>query len=117
MVFLKSLNIIIERSLLINFIIALILTSIHNYIATKVPFFVLFYRPDWILKYQGMVILAGSQVWWTWEVEDVFDQVKKGNKLAMKNYAKKMHQQIGDLVVKVSCEALATQKEEICSKS
>ena len=35
----------------------------------------------------------------------------------MKNYAKKMHQQIGDLVVKVSCEALATQKEEICSKS
>lgn len=48
-----------------------------------------------------MVILAGSQVWWTWEVEDVFDQVKKGNKLAMKNYAKKMHIQIGDLVVKV----------------
>ena len=65
-------------------------------------FFVIFYRPDWILTYQGMVILAGSQVWWTWEVEDVFTSVKKGNKLGMKNYAKKMHQQIGDLVVKVS---------------
>ncbi|XP_057295129.1 dynein axonemal heavy chain 10-like [Hydractinia symbiolongicarpus] len=58
-------------------------------------------RPDWMMKYQGMVVLAGSQVWWTWEVEDVFDQVKKGNKLGMKNYAKKMHAQINDLVVKV----------------
>lgn len=58
-------------------------------------------RPDWMLKYQGMVVLAASQVWWTWEVEDVFDQVKKGDKLGMKNYAKKMHSQINDLVVKV----------------
>ena len=54
-----------------------------------------------MLLYQGMVVLAGSQVWWTWEVEDVFNRVKKGDKLAMKNYAKKMHTQINDLVVKV----------------
>ena len=48
-----------------------------------------------------MVVLAGSQVWWTWEVEDVFDKVRHGNKLAMKNYAKKMHLQINELVIKV----------------
>lgn len=48
-----------------------------------------------------MVVLAAGQVWWTWEVEDVFDQVRKGDKLGMKNYAKKMHSQINDLVVKV----------------
>ena len=64
-----------------------------------------------------MVVLAGSQVWWTWEVEDVFAQVKKGNKLGMKNYAKKMHQQIGDLVVKVSYEAQTTQQAKMCPKS
>ena len=54
-----------------------------------------------MLRYQGMVVLAASQIWWTWEVEDVFSQVKKGDKLGMKNYAKKMHTQINDLVVKV----------------
>ena len=51
--------------------------------------------------YQGMVILAANQVWWTWEVEDVFRKVKKGDKMGMKNYAKKLHSQIDDLVVQV----------------
>lgn len=54
-----------------------------------------------MVQYQGMVVLAGNQVWWTWEVEDVFRKVKKGDKMAMKNYAKKCHSQIDDLVVKV----------------
>lgn len=54
-----------------------------------------------MLDYQGMVCLAGNQVWWTWEVEDVFRKVKKGQKTAMKDYAKKLHRQIDELVVKV----------------
>ena len=64
--------------------------------------FVFFFsRIDWMMEYQGMVVLAGNQVWWTWEVEDVFRKVKKGDKMGMKNYAKKMHKQISDLVEKV----------------
>lgn len=59
------------------------------------------FRIDWMMAYQGMVVLAGNQVWWTWEVEDVFRKVKKGDKMGMKNYAKKMHKQISDLVQKV----------------
>lgn len=55
-----------------------------------------------MMCYQGMVCLAGNQVWWTWEVEDVFNKVKKGHKVAMKDYAKKQHTQIDNLVVKVS---------------
>ncbi len=55
-----------------------------------------------MLQYQGMVCLAGNQIWWTWEVEDVFKKVKAGNKTAMKDYAKKQHKQIDDLVVKVN---------------
>ena len=59
------------------------------------------YRVDWMYDYQGMVVLATNQVWWTWEVEDVFRKVKKGDKMAMKNYAKRLHSQIDDLVVQV----------------
>ncbi len=55
-----------------------------------------------MMGYQGMVCLAGNQVWWTWEVEDVFRKVKQGSKQAMKEYAKKQHKQIDDLVVQVS---------------
>ncbi|KAK2837261.1 hypothetical protein Q5P01_014473 [Channa striata] len=39
-------------------------------------------RVDWMLLYQGMVVLAANQVWWTWEVEDVFKNIKKGEKHA-----------------------------------
>ena len=37
-------------------------------------------RTAWIGDVLGMVTLAGSQTWWTWEVEDVFDKVSKGDK-------------------------------------
>lgn len=57
-----------------------------------------------MLLYQGMVVLAASQVWWTWEVEDVFNKVKQGDKQAMKNYGKKMHQQIDDLVTRITMQ-------------
>ncbi|XP_039327853.2 dynein axonemal heavy chain 10 isoform X2 [Saimiri boliviensis] len=59
-------------------------------------------RVDWMLLYQGMVVLAASQVWWTWEVEDVFRKVQKGEKQAMKNYGKKMHWQIDELVTRIT---------------
>ncbi|XP_031164939.2 dynein heavy chain 10, axonemal [Sander lucioperca] len=59
-------------------------------------------RVDWMLLYQGMVVLAANQVWWTWEVEDVFKNVEKGEKYALKNYAKKMHQQIDELVTRIT---------------
>ncbi|XP_056232067.1 dynein axonemal heavy chain 10 [Seriola aureovittata] len=59
-------------------------------------------RVDWMLLYQGMVVLAANQVWWTWEVEDVFKNVKKGQKYALKNYAKQMHQQIDELVTRIT---------------
>ncbi|XP_041266334.1 dynein heavy chain 10, axonemal [Onychostruthus taczanowskii] len=58
-------------------------------------------RVDWMLLFQGMMVLAANQVWWTWEVEDVFRKVKMGEKQAMKFYAKKMHKQIDDLVTRI----------------
>lgn len=62
----------------------------------------MFIRVDWMLLYQGMVVLAANQVWWTWEVEDVFQNVKKGETQALKNCAKKMHKQIDELVTRIT---------------
>ena len=58
-------------------------------------------RVEWMFLYQGMIVLATNQVWWTWEVEDVFQKVRQGDKVAMKSYAKRMHAQIDALVVQV----------------
>lgn len=52
--------------------------------------------------YQGMVVLAANQVWWTWEVEDVFKKVKKGEKQALRECGTKMHQQIDELVTRIT---------------
>ena len=54
------------------------------------------------MAYQGIICLAGYQVWWTWECEDTFNKMKRGkNKSGMKDFAKKQHRQIDELVVKV----------------
>jgi dynein heavy chain len=41
-------------------------------------------RIAWALENIGMIAIAGTQIWWTWRVEDVFDKVRGGNKYAMK---------------------------------
>lgn len=41
-------------------------------------------RIAWVLENLGMVAISGTQIWWTWRVEDVFDKVRAGNKYAMK---------------------------------
>ncbi|KAH8382819.1 hypothetical protein KR009_005420 [Drosophila setifemur] len=59
-------------------------------------------RPDWLMNYQGMVGLAASQVWWTAEVEEAFDQAQNhGNMRAMKDFLGKNNYQIEELVLKV----------------
>ena len=66
-----------------------------------------------MLLYQGMVVLAANQVWWTWEVEDVFKRVKKGEKLALKNYGQKMHQQIDELVTRITRPMKSNDRRKI----
>lgn len=59
-------------------------------------------RVDWMFLYQGMVVLAASQVWWTWEVENVFKRLKNREKHALRDYATQMHQQIDELVTRIT---------------
>ena len=47
-------------------------------------------RTEWLKIVLGMVGLVGSQIWWTWEVEDTFRQVAGGNKYAMKTLESKL---------------------------
>nr|AML30863.1 axonemal inner arm dynein heavy chain 7 [Marsilea vestita] len=70
-------------------------------------------RSDWILKNLGMITLAGSQVWWTWEVEDVFHNVRKGNKNAMKQFSAKCTDQLTDLVAMVRSDLSSLQRKKV----
>nr|CAD7428946.1 unnamed protein product [Timema monikensis] len=58
-------------------------------------------RTDWMLDFQGMIVLAANQVWWTAEVENVFVKITKGYKRAMKEYLDQMNRQLDELVVRV----------------
>ncbi|KAJ3039942.1 Dynein heavy chain 10, axonemal [Rhizophlyctis rosea] len=73
-------------------------------------------RLEWMSNYQGMVALAGSQVWWTWEVEDVFRKIKTGNKLAMKKYSKTLGDQLEELVIKVRSDLTPNDRKKLNSQ-
>jgi dynein heavy chain len=45
-----------------------------------------------------MIALLGTQIWWTFAVEDVFVQVSKGNKHAMKQELSKEIGELNDLI-------------------
>ena len=41
-------------------------------------------RIEWVTQHIGMVTLVGTQIWWTFAIEDVFRRREKGDKQAMK---------------------------------
>lgn len=48
-----------------------------------------------------MVVLATNQIWFTWEVEDVFRKIKKGVRGVMKDFAKAQNDQLNAIVLRV----------------
>jgi dynein heavy chain len=72
-------------------------------------------RNEWIDKNLGMVGLVGSQIWWTWETEDTFQQVLKGDKHAMKNYATKLTNMLTDLVSVVRQKITKHMRKKTCT--
>lgn len=58
-------------------------------------------RIDWIKQQVGQIALLGTQVWWTFQVEDVFRQVASGNKHAMKQELAKESAELNDLIALV----------------
>jgi dynein heavy chain len=58
-------------------------------------------RVEWIKEQLGMVTIAGTQIWWTFAVEDVFKRVREGDKHAMKNELKQETVDLNDLIALV----------------
>lgn len=46
-------------------------------------------REQWILDFPAQVALAGSQIWWTNDMELVFKRLEEGFESALKDYNKK----------------------------
>jgi dynein heavy chain len=55
-------------------------------------------RVAWIFKQIGMVAVVGTQIWWTFCVEDVFRKRQEGDKHAMKNELKKETDELNTLI-------------------
>lgn len=60
-----------------------------------------------------MACLAASQVWWTWDVEDVFRKFKKGDKLAMKKLSKSLSGKLDDLVISVRSDLSSNMRKKV----
>jgi dynein heavy chain len=58
-------------------------------------------RSAWLFAQMGMVALAGSQIWWTWQVEDTFRKVRDGNKRGMKILNQTLTDQLREIVTAV----------------
>jgi dynein heavy chain len=58
-------------------------------------------RVEWIKKQLGMITLLGTQIWWTFSVEDVFKRVADGDIHAMKNELVKQTKDLNDLIALV----------------
>ncbi|CAJ1332260.1 unnamed protein product [Effrenium voratum] len=70
-------------------------------------------RMEWIQSYIGMVAILGTQIWWTWQVEDAFRKVAEGDKSAMKNELRKENQQVQDLVAFVRSPINKLQRKKV----
>ena len=55
-------------------------------------------RIEWIKEQIGMVALLGTQIWWTFAVEDVFHRVARGDKHALKNELAKESEDLNNLI-------------------
>ncbi|MEW5308429.1 MAG: hypothetical protein WDW38_000392 [Sanguina aurantia] len=70
-------------------------------------------RTKWIADNLGMLTLVGSQVWWTWETEDVFRRVRDGHKHAMKEWAAKLTGQLGELTSMVRSDLSSEVRRKV----
>jgi len=59
-------------------------------------------RVEWIGKQLGMIALVGSQIWWTFAIEDVFKRInERGEAKAMKQELARENKDLNDLIALV----------------
>ncbi len=71
-------------------------------------------RVEWIndVRNLGMATICSSQTWWTWQVEDAFNQVRQGRKQALRNLETTLTFQLQEMVkmIRKPIEKLARKK-------
>jgi dynein heavy chain len=61
-------------------------------------------RDQWIFDYPAQITLAGTQVWWTTEVNAAFNRLEEGYENSMKDYYRKMCGQLTNLITLIQGE-------------
>jgi len=70
-------------------------------------------RLKWIEENIGMTVNGGSKLWWTWQVEDGFKKVQKGEKYAIKNLNQMLTKQLNELVYETRNKLSSTQRKKV----
>jgi len=70
-------------------------------------------RLKWMDMSLGMCCQTGIKVWWTWEIEDVFNRVRLGDKNAMKTYGAKLKGEVNDLVKEVRTDLKKLMRKKV----
>jgi dynein heavy chain len=70
-------------------------------------------RLKWIKENIGMTVNGGSKLWWTWQTEDGFKKVQKGEKYAIKNLAAMLTKQLNELVYETRNKLSSTQRKKV----
>jgi dynein heavy chain len=55
-------------------------------------------REQWVFDFPAQIVLAGSQIWWTTEVNAAFSRLEEGYENALKDYYKKQVNQLTALI-------------------
>jgi dynein heavy chain len=76
--------------------------TLHVHAKKGVFFYAKTDRIQWIREQLGMICLVGSQIWWTFQIEDVFTRIsERGEAKAMKHELAKENENLNDLVALV----------------
>ena len=72
-------------------------------------------RKSWIASENtlGMTAISGSQIWWTWQVEDCFRRVMDGDKYALKQLESKLTNELLDMVAMVRAPLQDTIRKKV----
>ncbi|VVC32081.1 Dynein heavy chain, domain-2,Dynein heavy chain domain,Dynein heavy chain, domain-1,Dynein heavy chain, P- [Cinara cedri] len=72
-------------------------------------------RSDWINNFPLSVCLNADSVWWTVEVENIFNEINLGNTLSMKQYLNQLNTKINEIVVLRKKEMLESKRNKYSS--
>ncbi|KAJ3096963.1 hypothetical protein HDU97_005410 [Phlyctochytrium planicorne] len=70
-------------------------------------------REQWIFDHPAQITLAGTQIWWTTEVNAAFSRLEEGYENAMKDYYKKQVNQLTALISLIQGELTKNHRQMI----